>query len=145
GVPGLILTVLIWRVVDEPPVASAERRQGQRPSLFPAGLLAQRNIWLCALVSVGSVGSVVVGSIFMPLYLDGPRGYDALTWSNVMAIVGFCPAVGAIAIALWSDRIGRKPPLVVWTLMMALAPASLLWFSGPVEVLTVLMFLSWMR
>ena len=40
-----------------------------------------------------AVGSIVVGSIFMPLYLDGPRGYDDLTWSNVMTVVGFCPAV----------------------------------------------------
>src|SRR5690606_4259779 len=42
------------------------------------------------------------------------------------------------------DRIGRKPPLVVWTFMMTLAPAALLWFDGPVELLTALMFLSWM-
>jgi len=61
-----------------------------------------------------------------------------------MAIVGFCPAVGAIVIALWSDRIGRKPPLVLFTFMMALAPASLLWFEGSVTVLTALMFVSWM-
>src|SRR5690606_18892832 len=42
------------------------------------------------------------------------------------------------------DRIGRKPPLVVWTFMMALAPAALLWFEGSVTLLTALMFLSWM-
>src|SRR5690606_16594618 len=108
------------------------------------GLLAHRNIVVCSLVSACAVGSIVIGSIFMPLYLDGPRGYDDLTWSNVMAIVGFCPAVGAIVIALWSDRIGRKPPLVVFTFMMALAPAALLWFDGSVTALTALMFVSWM-
>ena len=142
GIPGLILAVLIWRFVDEPerpvPPPEAAAAPAER------GLLAHRNIVVCSLVSACAVGSIVIGSIFMPLYLDGPRGYDDLVWSNVMTIVGFCPAVGAIAIALWSDRIGRKPPLVVWTFMMALAPASLLWFSGPVEILTALMFLSWM-
>ena len=145
GIPGLILAFLIWRFVDEPapPPAAADRRAATA-SFVPLDLLRQRNVWLCALVSVGAVGSIVVGSIFMPLYLDGPRGYPDLTWSNIMAIVGFCPAVGAILIALWSDRIGRKPPLVVWTFMMALAPAALLWFQGPVELLTALMFVSWM-
>jgi predicted MFS family arabinose efflux permease len=145
GVPGLILAFLIWRFVDEPerpPVPADE--PAPKASFVPVELFAQRNVWLCALVSVGAVGSIVVGSIFMPLYLDGPRGYDDLTWSNIMAVVGFCPAVGAILIALWSDRIGRKPPLVVWTFMMALAPAALLWFEGSVTVLTVLMFVSWM-
>lgn len=144
GIPGLILAVLIWRFVEEQPAIAAESEPAQRASLFPAGLLGHRNIWLCALVSVGAVGSIVVGSIFMPLYLDGPRGYDDLTWSNIMAVVGICPAVGAIVIALLSDRIGRKPPLIVFAWLMALAPAALLWFDGPVEVLTLLMFVSWM-
>src|SRR5688572_28094075 len=137
GIPGLILALLIWRMVDEPAPPVAADRPAANASFVPFALLKERNVWLCALVSVGAVGS-----IFMPLYLDGPRGYDDLVWSNVMTIVGFCPAVGAIVIALWSDRIGRKPPLIVFTFMMALAPAALLWFQGPVELLTVLMFVS---
>jgi predicted MFS family arabinose efflux permease len=136
---------LIWRFVDEPerPKPASE---GASATSAPRqrGLLAHRNLVVCSLVSACAVGSIVIGSIFMPLYLDGPRGYDKLVWSNVMAVVGFCPAVGAIVIALWSDRIGRKPPLVVWTFMMVLAPAALLWFDGPVELLTALMFVSWM-
>jgi MFS family permease len=144
GIPGLVLAFLIWRFVDEPERPQAAPGDAAEAAPAERGLLAHRNIVVCSIVSACAVGSIVIGSIFMPLYLDGPRGYDDLVWSNVMTIVGFCPAVGAIAIALWSDRIGRKPPLVVWTLMMALAPASLLWFSGPVEILTVLMFLSWM-
>jgi predicted MFS family arabinose efflux permease len=143
GIPGLILAVLIWKFIDEPPPAPATAAPAST-SLFPADLLKHRNIWLCALVSVGAVGSIVVGSIFMPLYLDGPRGYDDLTWSNIMTVVGVCPAVGAIVIALLSDRIGRKPPLIVFAFLMALAPAALLWFDGPVVLLTVLMFVSWM-
>jgi sugar phosphate permease len=47
-------------------------------------------------------------------------------------------------IALLSERIGRKPPLIVFAFLMALAPASLLWFEGHVVLLAVLMFVSWM-
>ena len=144
GVPGLVLAFLIWRLVDEPATAAAPAPAGATEVRPARGLLAHRNIVVCSLVSACAVGSIVIGSIFMPLFLDGPGGYDDLTWSNVMAVVGFCPAVGAIVIALWSDRIGRKPPLVVFTFMMALAPAALLWFEGPVTVLTALMFVSWM-
>ncbi|OYW47068.1 MAG: hypothetical protein B7Z08_02630 [Sphingomonadales bacterium 32-68-7] len=145
GIPGLILALLIWRFIDEPPPAPAAQHLAPgRAPLFPAELLRHRNIWLCALVSVGAVGSIVVGSIFMPLYLDGPRGYDDLTWSNMMAVVGICPAVGAIVIALLSDRIGRKAPLIAFAYLMALAPAALLWFDGPAVLLTALMFVSWM-
>jgi predicted MFS family arabinose efflux permease len=144
GIPGLILAFLIWRFIDEPPPAPITEPKPARATLLPADLLKHRNIWLCALVSVGAVGSIVVGSIFMPLYLDGPRGYDDLTWSNIMTVVGFCPAVGAIVIALASDRIGRKPPLILFAFMMAIAPAALLWFEGSATALTALMFVSWM-
>lgn len=144
GIPGLILALLIWRFVDEPGRATGTAHAPPAGGLLPTGLLSRRNVLVCSLVSCCAVGSIVIGSIFMPLYLDGPRGYDDLTWSNVMAVVGFCPAVGAIVIALWSDRIGRKPPLVVFTFMMALAPAALLWFEGSVAMLTALMFVSWM-
>ena len=144
GVPGLILAVLIWRFIDEPTRPPAAETPAGRPPLLPLDLLAHRNIWLCALVSIGAVGSIVVGSIFMPLYLDGPRGIDRLTWSNIMAIVGICPAVGAIVVALLSDRIGRKAPLIGFAYLMVLAPAALLWFDGSLVLLTVLMFVSWM-
>jgi MFS family permease len=43
-----------------------------------------------------------------------------------------------------SDRIGRKTPLVVFASLMVVAPAALLWFDGPVVILTALMFISWM-
>jgi MFS family permease len=144
GIPGLILAFLIWRFVDEPERVAGAAHVPPPGGLLPVALLAQRNILVCSLVSACAVGSIVIGSIFMPLYLDGPRGYDDLVWSNVMTVVGFCPAVGAIVVALLSDRIGRKPPLVAFAFLMVLAPASLLWFRGPVELLTLLMFVSWM-
>ena len=141
--PGLILALLIWRFVDEPaPAAAPTTTSADVPHV--RGLLSYRNIVVCSLVSACAVGSMVVGSIFMPLYLDGPRAYDRLTWSNVMTVVGFCPAVGAIVIALLSERIGRKPPLIAFAFLMALAPAALLWFDGPVVLLAALMFVSWM-
>lgn len=141
GVPGLILAVLIWRFIKEPeraPEAAPAARSSVR------AMLAERNIWLCALISCFAVGSVVIGSIFMQLYLDGPRGLDPLTWGNVMTVVGLCPAVGGILVTWLSDRIGRKPPLVIFAFLMALAPAAVLWFDGPVAVLTALMFVGWM-
>ncbi len=144
GIPGLILAALIWRFVDEPAPAPVSAQTQPSRSFLPTALLAQRNILACSLVSACAVGSIVVGSIFMPLYLDGPRGYDDLTWSNVMTVVGFCPAVGAIVVALLSDRIGRKWPLVFFASLMVIAPLALLFFDGPVEVLAALMFVSWM-
>ena len=141
GLPGLVLAVLIWRFIKEPePVAAADR--GARTSVW--ALLAVRNMWLCAVVSCCAVGSLVIGSIFMQTYIEGPLGYDSITRSNINFVVGFCPAVGGVLVTWLSDRIGRRPPLIAFAFLMALAPAALLWFRGPVEILTALLFLSWM-
>ena len=148
GIPGLVLAALIWRWIAEPEHAAPAQ---PRTPMTLAGelqaigdLLKVRNVWLCALVSIFAVGSIVVGSIFMPLYLAGPRGFDSITWGNMMAVTGICPAIGAVLAGLLSERIGRKPALVLFALLMAIAPAALLWLdSGPVG-LTALMFISWM-
>jgi predicted MFS family arabinose efflux permease len=140
GIPGLVLAFLIWRFIDEPERATVVDA-ASRPSL--GAMLARRNIWLCAIVSCLAVGSVVIGSIFMQTYIEGPLGFDPLTRGNIMFVVGFSPALGGILVAWLSDAFGRKPPLVFFALLMALAPAALRWFHGPVAILTALIFVSW--
>lgn len=143
GIPGLILAFLIWRFISEPPHSEPAARQ--RPDgLSPWAMLRHRNVWVCSIVSCFAVGSSVVGSIFMPLYLDGPRAIDPATWKWMMAVVGLCPGVGAVVITALSDRIGRKPPMIVGGLMMALGPLALLYVDGTPALLTVLMFIGWM-
>ncbi len=155
GIPGLILALLIWRYIKEPdmPVRPAAGTAGARVGFGALilrelrevrSLMATRNIWLCSLVSVFAVGTVVVGSIFMPLYLDGPRAIAPATWSNIMAVIGFSPAVGAVTAGLLSERFGRKPALAGFCALFAIAPATLLWVDGTPTLLAVLMFASWM-
>jgi predicted MFS family arabinose efflux permease len=158
GVPGLVLAVLIWRFVAEPP-RTEPRSEAPAPtgSLLSRGLdfvigelkvlfdaLKARNILFCSIVSCFAVGSVVIGSIFMPLYLGGPKGFAPETWSYMMAVVGFCPAVGALLFTGLSDRIGRKPPMIAGALLMSVAPLSLLYVDGDAVTTTALMFLGWM-
>jgi len=147
GVPGLILAALIWRYIAEP-----ERPVGEAPEpLSLAGelgvvreLLTSRNIQVCALVSVFAVGSIVVGSIFMPVYLSGPLGFDLVTTGNMMAVTGICPAVGAVLAGLMSEKFGRRPALLLFTSLMMIAPAGLLWVDGTAAALAALMFAGWM-
>ena len=154
GIPGLILAVLIWRFIREPqrpatdpahgPVAGGIGAAIKREFSEIGTLMSARNIWLCSLVSIFAVGSVVIGSIFMPLYLDGPRGIDPTIWSRIMSAVGFSPAVGAVLAGLLSEKVGRKPALALFASLMAIAPAALLFVDASPTMLAVMLFGSWM-
>ncbi len=152
GVPGLVLALLIWKFVAEVPGTPAAP-SAAGGSIFGAiarefatigSFLSQRNVLLCSILSVFAVGSAVTGSIFMPLYLDGPLAIEPATWKWMMAVVGLCPGVGAVVFAALSDRIGRKPPMIVGAFLMMLGPLALLFVDGTATLLTVLMFVGWM-
>ena len=140
GVPGLILAVLIWRFIDEP----AGQRDPDAPKVrLGVDLLRERNIWLCSLISCLLVGWVVVGAIFFPLYLVGPRGLEPATMAKVMAALGLCPAIGGVLVTWISDRVGRRPPLIFFSMLMATSPMAMLWFDGPWGLLTAMLFVGW--
>ncbi len=156
GVPGLILFFLIWKFIDEPrhlaitDVTPAPRRKaGLAGSIGTAvveiaGMLKLRNIALCAAMSPMLIGTLILTSIFLPLYLTQVRGYSNETMSYIMAITGLCPAIGAVILTGVSDRIGRKLPMIVGATATAFSPLAAIYFpaSGSWQMLTVIMFLS---
>jgi predicted MFS family arabinose efflux permease len=144
GLPGLILLLLVWRYIDEPP--RMPKPANDEPSAPGSGIIAmlrERNIALCAIISCVMIGSLVLGSIFLPLYLTQVRGYSPSTMSSIMAALGFTPAVGGILVTWISDRIGRRLPMILFAMLTALCPLAALYFDGPVWTLTALMFVGW--
>jgi predicted MFS family arabinose efflux permease len=143
GVPGLILALLIWRFIREP--AMPPRAPGEAPPpLLPLAMLANRNIAVCSLISCLMVGSLVIGSIFLPLFFTGPRGWEPKTMSFVMAILGLTPGLGGVLVSWLSDRVGRRPPMIVGCFLAAVCPFAALWFGGSIPALTAILFLSWL-
>jgi len=142
GVPGLVLAVLIWRLIREPEAPPPEERQSH--PVIPWRLFQQRNVWVCSLVSCLMVGSLVIGSIFLPLYFTGPAGWEPTTMSWVMAILGLTPGIGGVLVAWLSDRIGRRPPLIFGCFLAVVCPLAALYFGGSIALLTAIMFASWL-
>jgi len=146
GLPGLILCFLIWRFIDEPPAVPADQQPLEEDSQATDGFLAMlrhRNIALCSVISCLAVGSIVLGSIFLPLFLTQMRGYSPATMANVMAILGLCPAIGGVLVTWLSDRIGRRLPMIVFGLLMALCPLAALGIKDNIVLMTGLMFIGW--
>jgi predicted MFS family arabinose efflux permease len=142
AIPGLILALLVWRFIREPDMPPAAG-VSKRPAL-DLSLLANRNIAICALLSCLMVGSLVIGSIFLPLFFTGPRGWEPKTMSFVMAVLGICPGIGGVLVSWISDRVGRRPPMIFGCFLAAICPFAALYFGGSIPVLTAIMFASWL-
>ncbi len=144
GVPGLILAVLIYRFVREVPRAAASPTSTQDfwRSLIPSGF-GTRNVWLCTLLTCGLYTWLLVTITFMPIYLVRVVGLKPTEMGLVSSVTGISGCTLAIGVAWLADRIGRKPTMIVFSLMGLLVPMAAMWAHSSVPLMTFLMFLGW--
>jgi MFS family permease len=138
--PGLLIAWLIWRYVrqDEPrqaPVSNV-KLTGHR-----LALLKSRNIVLCTLISCVFLTWFVILISFTPTFLVNVRGYSAPSMGAIMSCLGAAWVVWGFVVPSISDRIGRRPTLVLFSLIAACCPIALLFAPSPM-ILGVLMVLT---
>jgi MFS family permease len=143
GVPGLICALLIWKFVREPAVSKARQAEQVSHGINPIKMLSVHNVLLCSLISCCMVAWYLLVVIFAPLIFTELRGYSAVEMSRLMAVTGFCTVIGGFLLPGISDRIGRKPVMVVFCFVSMLAPLAALYFSGPLWILGMLFFIGW--
>jgi len=143
GAPGLVLALLMLAMLREPQGAAtaAQGAPAQKLTLWQA--LSERNVLICAVMSVLLVSYLVICWSFMPLYLTKIRGYDASTESWLMGTLGVSAAVGAFLISGLSDFVGRRPMMILMPFIGVILPLSALYYSGSVWVLAGLFFVGW--
>ena len=140
-VPGLLIAWLIWRYVrnDEP-------RQAPRVSDPAAGnrlaLLRSRNIVLCTLISCVFLTWFIILISFTPTFLVSVRGYSPPSMGAIMSCLGAAWVLWGFGVPAISDRIGRRPTLVLFSLVAACCPLALLFAPSPL-MLGVLMVLTY--
>ncbi|MRJ20305.1 MFS transporter [Pseudomonas haemolytica] len=140
-VPGLLIAWLIWRYVrnDEP-------RQAPRVSDPAAGnrlaLLRSRNIVLCTLISCVFLTWFIILISFTPTFLVSVRGYSPSSMGAIMSCLGAAWVLWGFGVPAISDRIGRRPTLVLFSLVAACCPLALLFAPSPL-MLGVLMVLTY--
>jgi ACS family hexuronate transporter-like MFS transporter len=143
GAPGLLTALLMWRFLKEAPVVGAVAESGVRRSGSLREALAERNVVICAALGVLLVSYLVLCWAFMPLYLTLVRHYEAQTMSWLMGTLGISATLGAFAISSLSDRLGRRPLLIIMPLIAVILPLGAMFYEGSVWGLAAIFFVGW--
>jgi MFS family permease len=124
ALPGFLMALLLAWLVREP----HHLDRHPKPTWAGAmGLLSDRNMLVCVLLSTLLVAYFVVFFVFMPFYIEQVRGFDAQHRSWIMASAGLVAiAIGFIVPGL-SDRFGRKPVAVIASLLGVCMPLGAMW------------------
>jgi MFS transporter, ACS family, hexuronate transporter len=143
GAPGLLTALLMWLYVREAPVPPVPADSGAYRAGSLWVTLGERNVVLCAIIGVLLVSYLVLCWAFMPLYLTVVRHYDTRTMGWLMGTLGISATIGAFAISALSDRVGRRPLLIVMPLIAVILPLGAMYFQGPVWMLAAIFFVGW--
>lgn len=142
ALPGLLSALLLWLFVREP---AAQTHEGQTEGLLDRvkAILVHRNMVLCSLISVLLVSYLVVCWAFMPLFLTSMRGFTPAVMGWLMGVLGISATIGSFVVSGISDRIGRKPVMIVFSFAGVILPLGALFYGGSTIVLAGLFFFGW--
>lgn len=130
-VPGLLIAFCIWRWVREVPPGGAQHVQADVGAHHAGAgvsrwsLLKERNILLCVLISCFFLTWFIVIISFAPTYLVSGRHFSAADMGVVMTCLGAAWVFWGFAVPAISDRIGRKPTMIVFALVSAACPVAM--------------------
>jgi predicted MFS family arabinose efflux permease len=127
GVPGLVTAFLIWKFVKEPPAVVREGVEHKKASLLEyLSVMRYRNVWLCCLGSVGFMSWLFVLNVFAPLYITQVAHESPTTAGFFLGASGLGSFFLGFLLPSLSDRLGRKPVLLIMAAMSALVPLAYL-------------------
>src|SRR5690606_34506942 len=107
------------------PRAAAPATAAERVPL--SKVLGERNIWVCTGIAILLVAAMLIVFNLMPRFLVEARGFSGPTMGGIISMLGLAAATFGIIVPAISDRIGRKPVMVVIPLFGVLIPLAALY------------------
>ncbi|MDR3671364.1 MAG: MFS transporter, partial [Holophaga sp.] len=143
-IPGLIVLFLAAKFLKEPKLAPTEAEQKPKEKVKLSDVFRNRNI-IVSLVFGPFILCWYVGLLsFAPLYLTTVKGLTPGAMSVIMSALGVGAVVWGIIVPMLSDHIGRKPIIVVFTLLSICAPLGLILVpAGNTALMALCAFVGW--
>lgn len=115
ALPGFLLAWLVWRNVphDSPAEAGKNARQSTSVIADWRAVLTFRNVRIAMLLMLCWLTCLMSASALLPNYLIDHVGLSFAQMGSVMSAIGLGSAVGTISLSWLSDRIGRKPVMML--------------------------------
>jgi predicted MFS family arabinose efflux permease len=144
-IPGAIVAGLILNILKEPVMTGIKgtRAKEGKPSFKESLVIYKdRNIRTSmvfgAFILIWNIGTLT----FAPVYLVTVKGFSPENMSYVMAAAGIGAVVWGMLVPSMSDFFGRKPAVIIFTLLSAISPIGLLMASSP-AMISILVFVGW--
>ncbi len=127
GLPGLLIGLLIWKYVKEPAEIGVKPRAPHAVHFRNYfSILRYRNIWLCSLASTGFVSWLFLTNVFAPLFLTEQVRMAPTTAGFLLGASGLGSFFIGFLFPALSDRLGRKPVLLLMGVMSTVVPLAML-------------------
>lgn len=140
-IPGILIALCIWRWVREHPTDASPAQAKPAPTNRWA-LLQERNVVLCMLISCFFLTWFIIIISFAPTFLIKYRELSAGDMGFVMSCLGAAWVFWGFVVPAISDRIGRKPTLIIFAPIAALCPIALI-YGDSVLSLGLLVFMTY--
>ena len=143
GLPGLVCALLVWLYLKEPKREVKSDAVAPPIGLSALTMLKEHNIRICAVISIFMVAWFLVALTFLPIYFQNFRGFTPEQAGGVVGVTGVATLFSGFLVPALSDRVGRKPVLIVFCFLGVVTSLGALYFEGPLWMLSVLMFIGW--
>jgi hypothetical protein len=112
-------------------------------AMFPAGSFFQRAIDQIDYGMPLHNLLYLVGIIFLPVFFTVVKGMPPDVAGQVVAPMGITTMICGFMVPFISDRIGRKPAMIIFTFIGLVTPIAALHFAGPQWMLSLLLLIGW--
>lgn len=132
ALPGLVVAWLLWRTIQNAPRKEAAAKPSLKGLIADsASVLRIRNVALGAAGMLCWLTSLITTSAFLPNYFVDYLHLDGAAMGGVMSAIGLGAMAGSLLLPWLSDRVGRRPVMLVSTLgalgalyLLSIAPAD---------------------
>jgi predicted MFS family arabinose efflux permease len=127
GIPGLMMAFLLWKFVKEPAVEIREGAEHHKASALEYfAILRYRNVLLCCIGATGFMTWLFVLNAFAPLYITRVAHESGTTAGFFLGAGGLGSFFLGFLLPSLSDRLGRRPVLLMMAAMSAIVPLTYL-------------------